>query len=131
MGAIVLFDGVCNFCNSSVNYIIEHDKAGYFSFTPLQSEIGMRHLAEHKIDAAETDSVILIENGEAFTYSTAALKIARHLDGPARYLYVFIFLPKILRDPFYKLFAMMRYRLFGKKDACMMPTPEIRQRFLQ
>lgn len=130
MSAIVLFDGVCNFCNGSVNFIIEHDRAGYFKFAPLQSEIGERLLAEHGIDKTETDSVILIEDGKSYMYSTAALRIARHLDGAWRWFYIFRFVPRFLRDFFYKLFAKYRYRLFGRQDACMMPTPEIRARFI-
>ena len=130
MGAIVLFDGVCNFCDSSVNFIIEHDRAGYFRFAPLQMETGQALLAEHHIDNVETDSVILIENERAYTHSSAALRIASKLDGVWSWLYFFIVVPRPIRDFFYKLFARYRYRLFGKKDACMMPTPEIREKFL-
>ena len=130
MSAIVLFDGVCNFCNGSVNFMIEHDRAGYFKFAPLQSAIGEDLVAKHGIDTAETDSVILIEDNNAYTHSTAALKIARHLDGIWSWAHAFIVIPRVLRDPFYKAFAKHRYRLFGKRDACMMPTPEIKARFL-
>lgn len=127
---IILFDGVCNFCNSSINFVIENDKRNLFKFAPLQSEIGQQLLAEHNIDSVETDSVILIENGKAYTHSTAALQIAKNLGGIWSLGYIFIILPKSIRDFFYKLFAKNRYRLFGKKDACMMPTPEIRAKFL-
>lgn len=130
MSAIVLFDGVCNFCNGSVNFIIERDRAGYFKFAPLQSEIGERYLEKFEIDRAVTDSVILIENERVFTHSTAALKIARKMDGFWSSFYALIVVPKPVRDFFYKLFAKYRYRLFGRQDACMMPTPDIRQRFL-
>lgn len=130
MSAIVLFDGVCNFCNGSVNFIIERDAKNYFKFAPLQSEIGRQYLEKFGIDKAETDSVILIENEKAYTHSTAALKIAGRLPGLWSWFYGFIIVPKPIRDFFYKLFAKNRYRLFGKQDACMMPTPEIRQRFL-
>ena len=130
MGAIVLFDGVCNFCNASVNFVIERDKAGYFKFAPLQSEIGEELVAKHDIDTAETDSVIVVENDRAYTHSSAALRIAKQLDGLWSWSYGFIVVPKPLRDFFYRLFAKYRYRLFGKQDACMMPTPEIRARFL-
>ena len=128
--AVVLFDGVCNFCNSSINFIIEHDKKNYFKFAPLQSEIGQKLLKENNLDSPDIDSVILIEDGKVFTHSTAALKIARGLGGIWSVGYVFIVIPKFIRDFFYKLFAKNRYRLFGKKDACMMPTPEIRAKFL-
>ena len=130
MSAIILFDGVCNFCNGSVNFIIERDPAGYFKFAPLQSEIGEKLLAENRIDKTLTDSVVLIEDGKAYTHSTAALRVARKLDGAWRWFYYLIFVPSFIRDAFYKLFARYRYKLFGKKDECMLPTPEIRARFL-
>lgn len=130
MNGIVLFDGVCNFCNGSVNFIIERDTENYFKFAPLQSEIGQELLEKYNINKAETDSVIVIEDGAAYTYSTGALKVARHLDGAWSWLYGFIIVPKFLRDFAYKTFAKNRYRLFGKTDACMMPTPKIKERFL-
>jgi predicted DCC family thiol-disulfide oxidoreductase YuxK len=130
MGAIVLFDGVCNFCNSSVNFIIEHDKAGYFKFAPIQSETGEELIAKHGITTADTDSVIVVENDRAYTYSSAALRIAKQLDGIWSWSYAFIIVPKPIRDLAYRVFAKHRYRLFGRQDACMMPTPEIRARFL-
>ncbi|HQU84388.1 MAG TPA: thiol-disulfide oxidoreductase DCC family protein [Pyrinomonadaceae bacterium] len=130
MSAIVLFDGVCNFCNGSVNFIIEHDKANYFKFAPLQSKIGQNLLDKHGIDKFETDSVILIEDEKAYTHSTAALRISRKLDGFWKYFYIFRVVPSFLRDFAYKLFAKFRYKLFGKQDACMMPTPDVRARFL-
>ena len=130
MGAIVLFDGVCNFCNASVNFVIGRDKAGYFKFAPLQSEIGEELVAKHSIDTAHTDSVIVVENDRAYTHSSGALRIAKQLDGIWSWTYAFIIVPKPIRDLAYKLFAKYRYRLFGRQDACMMPTPEIRARFL-
>ena len=130
MGAIVLFDGVCNFCNGSVNFIIEHDKAGYFKFSPLQSEMGEQLMAKHDIDKTGTDSVIVIENKKAYTHSTGALRIARKLDGLWSWAYAFRIVPQPIRDFCYKTFAKYRYRLFGRRDECMMPTPEIRTRFL-
>ena len=128
--AIILFDGVCNFCNGSVNFIIERDPSAYFKFAPLQSEIGEKLISEYGINKAETDSVILIENGKAYTHSTAALRIARKLKGAWSWFYAFRFIPRGIRDFAYKLFAKNRYRMFGKQDACMMPTPDIRARFL-
>ena len=131
MSAILLFDVVCNFCNGSVNFIIERDKIGYFKFAPLQSEIGQKLLDEYKIDKENTDSVILIEDEKVYTHSTAALRVARRLDGFWKYFYAFIIMPRPIRDFFYKLFAKNRYRLFGKQDACMLPTAAIRARFLE
>ena len=130
MAAIVLFDGVCNFCNGSVNFMIGHDTAGYFKFAPLQSETGRALLDKFGIDTTETDSIILVEDDKAYTHSTAALRIARKLDGLWGWFYIFRFVPRPIRDLFYRLFAKYRYRLFGKKDVCMMPTPELRERFL-
>ena len=130
MGAIVLFDGVCNFCNGAVNWVIERDKEGYFKFAALQSEIGEELAAKHNIDRTATDSVVLIEDDKVYTYSDAALRIARKLDGAWSNAYNLRVVPRALRDFAYKLFAKYRYSLFGKQDQCMMPTPEIRARFL-
>lgn len=129
MERIVLFDGVCNFCNGTVNFIIRHDPASHFRFAALQSEAGERLRREYDI-AEEIDSVILIEDGCAFTHSDAALRIARGLGGIWGLGYIFVFVPRIIRDGMYKLFASNRYRLFGRRDECMMPTPEVRERFL-
>lgn len=127
---IILFDGVCNFCNDGVNYIIKHDSENYFKFAPLQTEIAESLLKKYGINKEETDSVILIENGQTYTHSNAALRISRHLDGFRRLFYGFVIVPKFIRDFFYKQFAKYRYTLFGKKETCMIPTPEIRQKFL-
>ena len=135
-----MFDGVCNFCNSSVNFVIEHDREGYFKFAPLQSEEG-RKLADSTGLILRTpgargdgirpvDSMVLVENNKAFTRSTAALRIVRRLGFPWSLLYGFIVVPRAIRDYFYDLFAHYRYRLFGKKEECMLPTPEVRGRFL-
>jgi predicted DCC family thiol-disulfide oxidoreductase YuxK len=126
--AIVLFDGVCNFCNGSVNFVIARDRKNYFKFTPLQSEIGQKYVRQ--FDLSDIDSVVLVENGQALTHSTAALRIARQLGGVWSLFYVFIVVPAFIRDFFYKLFAKNRYRLFGRQEACMIPTPEIRKKFL-
>jgi len=130
MSAVILFDGVCNFCNNSVNFIIDRDPEKYFKFAPLQSEIGQKLLDEHGVDKIITDSVVLIEDGKAYVRTTAALRIARRLKGAWSWFYGFRVVPAFIRDVFYKLFAKYRYKMFGKQDACMMPTPEIRERFL-
>ena len=130
MAATVLFDGVCNFCNSSVNFIIARDEEGYFKFAPLQSDTAAELLADAQIDREKTDSIVLIEDGEVYIYSTAALRIARRLDGLWPVFYGFIIVPRPIRDFFYKLFARYRYKMFGKKDQCMIPTAEMRSRFL-
>ncbi len=130
MSAIILFDGVCNFCNGSVNFIIERDKEGYFKFAPLQSEIGQKLLEENNIDKTVTDSVVLIEDGKAYLRTTAALKIARKLSGYWSWSYGFIIVPRFFRDIFYNLFAKCRYKMFGKQEACMLPSSDVRERFL-
>ena len=133
MSAIVLFDGVCNFCNSTVNFIIEHDNAGYFKFAPLQSDVGKRLAGEHGLETktdSTPDSVILVENGRAYTHSAAVAEIAKHLEKPWSWLRWLKMIPAPIRDAGYKLFAKYRYRLFGKREECMLPTPEMRARFL-
>ena len=130
MSGTVLFDGVCNFCNAAVNFVIERDKAGYFKFAPLQSEIGKELTAKHGIDTTETDSIVLVEDGKAYTHSTAALRIARRLSGLWSSMYALIIVPKPLRDVLYRIIAKYRYWIFGKKDTCMIPTPDVRARFL-
>lgn len=129
MGAIVLFDGVCNFCNGSVNFIIARDRRGYFKFAALQSEPGRELRTKYKIGDA-VDSIILIEHDAAYIYSAAALRIARRLGGGWPLFGVLRIIPLSIRDYFYRMFARNRYRLFGKKDVCMVPTPEVRTRFL-
>lgn len=126
---IVLFDGVCNYCNAMANFAIRNDKKAILKFAPLQSEAGKRFKAEYKI-APGVDSVIFIEHGNVYTYSGAALRIASYLRWPAKALYGFIIVPKFIREPFYKWIAGNRYKWFGKKDECMVPTAEVRERFL-
>jgi predicted DCC family thiol-disulfide oxidoreductase YuxK len=126
---IVLFDGVCNFCNSSVQFILKHDKTNSLKFTALQSPTGQALLKQYQVPA-NVDSVIFIENGQAYTKSAAALRIGRYFGGFWKGLQVFNIIPAVIRDLFYDLFARYRYRLFGKRDTCMLPSPEIRARFI-
>jgi len=130
MEALILFDGVCNFCNSSVQFVIKHDAAGYFKYAPLQGKNGQRILAENNMPISDFDTFILSEQGRIYQKSTAALRVARKLNGLWPLLYVFIIVPPFIRNFFYGLIAKNRYKLFGKKDACMIPSPEIRSRFL-
>ena len=129
MERIVLFDGVCNYCNAMVNFSIRHDPEKKFKYATLQSDIGQRLLAEHGI-GKDVDSVILIEDGKAYMHSTAGLRIVRKMSGIYSLCYVFIIVPAFIRDWAYELFAKYRYRLFGRTDTCMIPTPDIRERFL-
>ncbi len=128
--AILLFDGVCNLCNSSVNFIIKHDKKNYFQFASIQSETGQELLKKHNINASTTDSVVLIENNKYYIKSTATLRIAKHLDGLYPLLYAFIIIPSFIRNVVYDLIARNRYKWFGKRETCMIPTDEIRSKFI-
>lgn len=127
---IVLFDGVCNFCNSSVNFIINKDKTDYFRFLPLQSEKGKKIVERFKLDPENLQTVILLENGKIYTRSTAALRIVKKLKGGWKLLYGFVIVPPVVRDFFYNIIAKNRYRWWGKKDSCMVPTPDVRKKFL-
>jgi len=127
---VILFDGVCNMCNASVNFVIDHDPAERFRFASLQSGVGGQLAEEHGIDADEMSSMVLIEAGKAYTRSSAVLRVCRHLRGPAKLLWPFIVVPAFLRDPVYRLIAKRRYKWFGKRDACRLPTEEDRARFL-
>ncbi len=127
---IILFDGVCNLCNSSVNFVIAHDKKNLFKFAPLQEKVGQNLIREFQIDPAKTDSIVLIDNGRAYVKSTAALRIARNLNGAYPLLYSFIILPAFLRNWVYDWVARNRYKWFGKKESCRIPTPELREKFL-
>jgi predicted DCC family thiol-disulfide oxidoreductase YuxK len=128
--SIILFDGVCNFCNSTVNFIIRHDPNGYFKFAALQSEAGEKLLKEYRIDATKLDTLILIENGIVYTHSTAVLKIFQKLEGWYPILYDFTIIPLFIRDFLYHLFAKYRYKIFGKQETCHIPTKEELSRFL-
>lgn len=128
---IILFDGVCNFCNAGINFVIRHDRQQRFMFAPLQSAAATALGAAHQIDTRELNSFVLVQNGKAYTKSTAALRVVRQLPFPWKLLYAGIILPGFIRDSIYNLIARNRYRWFGKKDTCMIPTPEIRSRFLQ
>ena len=127
---LLLFDGICNLCNSSVQFIIRHDPEQKFLFASLQSDKGQEILKELGLNAKEFNSLILIENGKAYMRSTGALRIARHLSGLWKFLYIFIIIPSFIRDFLYNFVAHNRYRFFGKKDHCMIPTPELKARFL-
>ena len=129
---IILFDGVCNLCNDSVQFIIERDKSDVFRFASLQSEVGQKLTTERGIDPEAMDSIILIEPGIAYyEKSTAALEISKHLTGGYSLLRYFSFLPEGFRNGVYDIIAKNRYKWFGKKDECMIPTPELKAKFLE
>ncbi|MBS3739686.1 thiol-disulfide oxidoreductase DCC family protein [Mesohalobacter halotolerans] len=129
---ILLFDGVCNFCNDSVRFIMKRDKKDLYRYASLQSELGQKLTQERDINTDEVDSIILIQPGEAYYIkSDAALEIAKNMSGLYPVLSIFLFLPRGLRDFFYDLIAKNRYKWFGKKEACPMPSPEEQSKFLE
>jgi len=129
-GKIILFDGVCNLCNGAINFIIKHDPKGIFKFASLQGETGEKLLAQHNIDPQETDSIVLIDNDQVSVKSSAALRIAKNLNQGYPLLFGFMIIPTFIRNGVYDFIAANRYKWFGKKESCMLPTPELRSRFL-
>lgn len=126
---ILLFDGVCNYCNRLVNFAIRNDKKAKLRFAPLQSGTGSQLIEQYNIDPS-ADTIVFIVNGKAYTYAKAAVRVCKYLDWPAKALYAFIIVPAFISQPFYKWIARNRYKWFGKKETCMIPTPEVRARFL-
>ncbi len=129
---IILFDGICNLCNSAVQYIIKRDKNDEFRFATLQGEIGQQLINERTIDTSKLDSIILIEPGIAYySKSTAALKISQSFGGFWKMAYVLKLIPNQLRNIVYDWVARNRYGWYGKKEKCMVPTPELKAKFLE
>lgn len=126
----VLFDGVCNLCDASVNWIIARDRRGLFRFAPLQSTAGERLQRAFSLDHTALDTLVLIEDGRVYRKSGAAFRVLRHLCLPWPLFFGLIAVPPFIRDFVYDFFARRRYRWFGRKDECMVPTPEVRERFL-
>ena len=129
MAAIVLFDGECNFCNASVQFIIKRDPKGYFQFAAQQSDVGEKLKRQYGV-SNDMNSILVIDQHKVYNSSDAALHISKHLNGFWTYLYILKVIPKPLRDLVYKFVAKNRYAWFGKKDSCMIPSPEVRDRFL-
>ena len=129
MVQIVLFDGDCNFCDKSVQFIIKRDPEGFYKFASLQSEIGQQLLKQHGI-SADLDSFILMTDEKWYTKSSAALHVCKNLTGLWKTFYLLFIIPRPIRDFFYHIIAKNRYKWFGKKDHCILPSPEIRKRFL-
>ncbi|QQS30342.1 MAG: thiol-disulfide oxidoreductase DCC family protein [Sphingobacteriales bacterium] len=127
---IVLFDGVCNLCNSSVQFIIDRDTEGKFKFTSLQSNTGIALMEKFGVSTTNFDTFLLIENNRIYSKSTAALRVVRNLDGLWKLGYAFIVIPAFLRDAVYGFVARNRYRWFGREESCRIPTPELKHRFL-
>lgn len=127
---IILFDGVCNFCNSAVNFVIKRDRKNLIRFAPLQSEAAYQLLTDYNMSTTDMTSFIFIEDEKVYTQSTAALKVCKHLKGIWPLLYGFIVVPLFVRDGVYKWIAKNRYKWFGKKSECMVPTVELKSKFL-
>ncbi len=127
---ILLFDGVCNLCNESVQFIIRKDKKGKIRFASLQSEFANQQLKQFDLEHEKLETLVLIKNGKAYLRSDAALEVLRNLGGVWSLCYVFKIIPSFIRDAVYSWIAKNRYRWFGKQDECMVPTQELRERFL-
>jgi predicted DCC family thiol-disulfide oxidoreductase YuxK len=128
--SLVLFDGHCNLCTGSVNWVIDHDPAGRFVFASLQSDVGRATLARFGMDPGRTDSVVLVEGDRAYSRSAAALRIARRLAPPWPLLAFLAVIPTPVRDWVYDWIASHRYRWFGRSETCRMPTRELQARFV-
>ena len=129
--SIILFDGVCNLCNCSVQFIIKRDKRKRFLFTSLQSDAGQDILLQFRLKKSNLNSIILLENGKVYQKSTAILKIFKHLPNFWKISYIFIVIPIFIRDFIYDFIANNRYKWFGKREVCMIPTKELQMRFLE
>lgn len=128
---LILFDGVCNLCNATVQYVIKHDKKDIFRFAPLQSDIGAQIIDHFKVDVSKTDSILLyLPTGHLKNKSTAALYIAKHLGFPNNMMFASIIIPAFIRNLVYDYIAKNRYKWFGKQEHCMIPTPELKAKFL-
>jgi predicted DCC family thiol-disulfide oxidoreductase YuxK len=126
---ILLFDGVCNLCNGLVRFVVKFDTEGHYRFAPLQSDVGRRLQERFDLDPDDVDTVVLVEGDDCYLKSAAILRVMGHLDGPWPLLGPLRYLPRSVRDFGYDLVARYRYRVFGRKDACPIPDPEIRDRF--
>jgi len=127
---IVIFDGVCNFCNGAVNFIIKRDPNGVFAFAPMQSALAQEIMNKYEIHNVGIDTFLLIKNEQCFVFSSAALEITKDLSGFWYIFNVLKLVPRRIRDYFYKVFARNRYTLFGRQETCIMPTEEVRSRFV-
>ncbi|MGZ3952310.1 MAG: thiol-disulfide oxidoreductase DCC family protein [Flavisolibacter sp.] len=127
---IILFDGVCNFCNAAINFVLKQDKKGVFRFAPLQSETAQRLLQQYHLTSKEFDSFVLIDKGKVYKKSTASLRVMNKLPWYWKEAQILRIIPTPFRDAIYDFIARNRYKWFGKKDQCMVPTPEMRSRFV-
>lgn len=129
MESIIFFDGVCNLCHGAVQFVIARDSKKHFRFASLQSEFAEHYLNPFEVNPIALNSFILVENGKLYQQSTAALRVAKKLDGLWPLLYVFMIVPPFIRHAIYNYVAKNRYKWFGKEDSCWIPTPELKNRF--
>lgn len=127
---VILFDGVCNLCNGAVQYVIKHDADKLFLFASLQSNFGQQVLAAHKLSNTNFSSFILLKSGKIYQKSTAALLVAKQLQGAISWLYICRVVPTFVRNGIYSFIANNRYKWFGKQETCWLPMPELKSRFL-
>ena len=127
---IILFDGVCNLCNSSVQFILKRDRMNLFQFASLQGHFGQELLRARQWKQDHFNSFILLEGSIIYTRSTAVLRVCKHLGGIWGFAYAFMIIPKFLRDAIYNLIAKNRYKWFGRREECWVPTPELQGKFL-
>ena len=126
---LVLFDGLCNLCSGLVHFVIRHDPAARFRFAAIQSEVGREIFQSHGLDPAELQTFVFIADGRIFLRSDAAIEVVSRFAGWWSSLGLFRFVPRWVRDPIYSFVARNRYRWFGRREVCMLPTPEIKERF--
>jgi len=127
---ILLFDGECNLCNSTVQFVVKRDKKNKFLFATLQSKAGQKTLKKLSLSQKDFKSFVLLEDSNCYQKSTAALKVAKNLRNGWQLFYIFIIVPKFIRDFIYSLIAKNRYKIFGKRTECMIPTTELKAKFL-
>jgi predicted DCC family thiol-disulfide oxidoreductase YuxK len=126
---VILFDGICNLCNRSVQFVIKRDKRKIFRFAPLQGKYGQQLLKKFQIDSTDLNSFVLVEGDRVYRRSSAALRVSRQLAGGWKLLYGLMIIPPFIRNGVYNLIARNRYKWFGKKNECMIPTPDLKSRF--
>ena len=127
---IIFFDGVCNLCNASVQFVIAHDKKDRFRFTALQGDYAKEILPQFNADLGKLNTILLLEDGKLYTKSSAALRVARKLNGLIPLLYAFLIVPKFIRDWVYDIIAKNRYRWWGRQESCWIPTPDLKSKFI-
>ena len=129
--AVIVFDGLCNLCTAAVQFILRHEQGPHFKFAPLQSKAGGALLAANGLAPDDVDTFVLIEDGRPYLRSDAAIRVARHLSAPWSPAAALAIIPRPIRDWAYRIIARNRYQWFGRREACMVPSPEVRARFLE